>query len=237
MSQLLAVFVWCTTMDIAKIPSSPCKIFLLLVSSNHLVIPKFSLHVRLVHIFLSLTSVNYYTLDSMLDLWLLVDYQLPPPPRRTTWSVSPEHWWPSWRRTVTDCHSTRLMESNRETHTHTFTIYVFMGPAQSYYYDSPSLLRLSSFSLLSPLLPFFPAISFFSSFLSLSSPFLSPSSILDILDRRITFQLQYQLIFCLWMLSYNVEVVERMKEWVCVRGRECVWEKVSVWMCEGELLS
>jgi len=37
--------------------------------------------------------------------------------------------------------------------------------------------------------------------------------ILDILDRRITFQLQYQLIFCLWMLSYNPVVVERMKEY------------------------
>ncbi len=42
---------------------------------------------------------------------------------------------------------------------------------------------------------------------------ISPSlRILDLLDKRITFQLQYQLIFCLWMLSYNVEVVERMKE-------------------------
>lgn len=36
--------------------------------------------------------------------------------------------------------------------------------------------------------------------------------ILDILDKRITFQLQYQLIFCLWNLSFNPTVVEKMKE-------------------------
>ena len=50
--------------------------------------------------------------------------------------------------------------------------------------------------------------SFITDFLPLSFA----SRILDILDRRITFQLQYQLIFCLWMLSFNVSVVERMKE-------------------------
>jgi V-type H+-transporting ATPase subunit H len=39
------------------------------------------------------------------------------------------------------------------------------------------------------------------------------SSILDLLDRRITFQLQYQLVFCIWMLSFQSSVVEKMKEY------------------------
>ena len=38
------------------------------------------------------------------------------------------------------------------------------------------------------------------------------TSILDILDRRVSFQLQYQLIFSVWMLSFKVDIVERMKE-------------------------
>jgi V-type H+-transporting ATPase subunit H len=37
--------------------------------------------------------------------------------------------------------------------------------------------------------------------------------ILDLLDRRITFQLQYQLVFCIWMLSFQSSVVEKMKEY------------------------
>lgn len=35
--------------------------------------------------------------------------------------------------------------------------------------------------------------------------------IIDLLDRRITFQLQYQLVFCIWMLSFQSDVVEKMK--------------------------
>lgn len=37
--------------------------------------------------------------------------------------------------------------------------------------------------------------------------------IVDLLDRKITFQLQYQLVFCVWMLSFQREVVEKMKEY------------------------
>ncbi|CAI8018615.1 V-type proton ATPase subunit H [Geodia barretti] len=37
--------------------------------------------------------------------------------------------------------------------------------------------------------------------------------IVDLLDRRITFQLQYQLVFCVWMLSFQSDVVEKMKEY------------------------
>lgn len=37
-------------------------------------------------------------------------------------------------------------------------------------------------------------------------------SIIDLLDRRITFQLQYQLVFCIWMLSFQSDIVEKMKE-------------------------
>jgi V-type H+-transporting ATPase subunit H len=34
----------------------------------------------------------------------------------------------------------------------------------------------------------------------------------DILSRKINFQLQYQVCFCLWMLSFNANLVERMKD-------------------------
>lgn len=37
-------------------------------------------------------------------------------------------------------------------------------------------------------------------------------SILNLLDHRIVFQLQYELIFCLWMLSFEDDIVNRMKE-------------------------
>ena len=58
--------------------------------------------------------------------------------------------------------------------------------------------------------------------------------ILDILDsRRVTFQLQYQLIFCLWMLSYRSDVVERMKEYVIyvhVHCQLCIHVVVYMYM-------
>lgn len=37
--------------------------------------------------------------------------------------------------------------------------------------------------------------------------------ILDILDKKISFQLQYQLIFCIWNLSFEESVVEKMKDY------------------------
>jgi V-type H+-transporting ATPase subunit H len=37
--------------------------------------------------------------------------------------------------------------------------------------------------------------------------------ILDLLDHRLTFQLQYEIIFSLWMLSFEANIVNRMKEY------------------------
>ncbi|XP_064406974.1 V-type proton ATPase subunit H-like isoform X2 [Halichondria panicea] len=37
--------------------------------------------------------------------------------------------------------------------------------------------------------------------------------VLDVLDRRVSFQLHYQLVFIIWMLSFNVEILEKMKEY------------------------
>ena len=39
-------------------------------------------------------------------------------------------------------------------------------------------------------------------------------SILQVFDGRIDFQQQYQFVFCLWMLTFNEKVVNRIKEWV-----------------------
>lgn len=38
------------------------------------------------------------------------------------------------------------------------------------------------------------------------------TSVLDLLDHRINFQLQYELIFGLWMLSFDNDIVNEMKE-------------------------
>jgi V-type H+-transporting ATPase subunit H len=38
------------------------------------------------------------------------------------------------------------------------------------------------------------------------------STLLSVLSSRVNFQIQYQLIFCLWVLTFNPKLAERMNK-------------------------
>lgn len=40
------------------------------------------------------------------------------------------------------------------------------------------------------------------------------STLMNVLLHRVNFQVQYQLIFCLWVLTYNPLLAEKMNQWV-----------------------
>ena len=44
------------------------------------------------------------------------------------------------------------------------------------------------------------------------------STLLSVLSSGVNFQCQYQLVFCLWVLTFNGEIAERMGRWVRGRG-------------------
>ena len=40
------------------------------------------------------------------------------------------------------------------------------------------------------------------------------STLLRVLEGRVNFQIQYQLIFCIWVLTFNPRLAERMNKYV-----------------------
>lgn len=42
------------------------------------------------------------------------------------------------------------------------------------------------------------------------------STLLSVLSGRVNFQIQYQLVFCIWVLTFNPRLTERMNKYVNV---------------------
>lgn len=60
------------------------------------------------------------------------------------------------------------------------------------------------------------------------------STLLSVLSGRVNFQIQYQLIFCIWVLTFNSRLAERMNKYVSlilfVNLRQYVVHSTSVYV-------
>lgn len=53
------------------------------------------------------------------------------------------------------------------------------------------------------------------------------STLLSVLSGRVNFQIQYQLVFCIWVLTFNPRLAERMNKYVDIPRVTFVYFKFS----------